>query len=35
MYDEAGLPQGAFETILATNDQIAEAIADPGSAASR
>ena len=29
MYDEAGFPEGAFQTILATNDQIAEAIADP------
>ena len=29
MYREAGFPDGAFETILATNDQIADAIADP------
>lgn len=35
MYREAGFPDGAYETILATNDQIAEAIADPESAASR
>jgi succinate-semialdehyde dehydrogenase/glutarate-semialdehyde dehydrogenase len=29
MYDDAGFPEGAFRTILATNDQIADAIADP------
>ena len=29
MYDNAGFPAGAFRSILATNDQIAEAIADP------
>ncbi|MCB0875986.1 MAG: NAD-dependent succinate-semialdehyde dehydrogenase [Solirubrobacterales bacterium] len=29
MYDEAGFPEGAYQTILASNDQIAEAIADP------
>lgn len=29
MMDEAGFPEGAYQTILATNDQIAEAIADP------
>jgi len=29
MYDDAGFPEGAYTTILATNDQIAEAIADP------
>jgi succinate-semialdehyde dehydrogenase/glutarate-semialdehyde dehydrogenase len=29
MYDEAGLPAGAYQTILASNEQIAEAIADP------
>ena len=29
MYREAGFPNGAYQTILATNDQIAEAIADP------
>ena len=29
MYDDAGFPAGAYQTILATNDQIAEAIADP------
>ena len=29
IYDEAGFPDGAYQTILATNDQIAEAIADP------
>jgi succinate-semialdehyde dehydrogenase / glutarate-semialdehyde dehydrogenase len=29
IYDEAGFPEGAFQTILATNDQIADAIADP------
>ncbi len=29
IYREAGFPDGAYETILATNDQIAEAIADP------
>ena len=29
MYDDAGFPEGAYSTILATNDQIAEAIADP------
>ncbi|MCB8915144.1 MAG: NAD-dependent succinate-semialdehyde dehydrogenase [Thermoleophilales bacterium] len=29
MMDEVGFPEGAYQTILATNDQIAEAIADP------
>ncbi len=29
IYDEAGFPEGAFQSILATNDQIADAIADP------
>ena len=29
MYREAGFPDGAYQTILATNDQIADAIADP------
>ena len=29
IYREAGFPDGAYETILATNDQIADAIADP------
>ncbi|MEJ7876634.1 MAG: aldehyde dehydrogenase family protein, partial [Solirubrobacterales bacterium] len=29
MYDDAGFPVGAFRSILATNDQIADAIADP------
>lgn len=29
MYDDAGFPEGAFVSILATNDQIAEVIADP------
>ena len=29
MYEDAGVPAGAYQTILATNDQIAEAIADP------
>ncbi len=29
MYDDAGFPAGAYQTILATNDQIAGAIADP------
>ncbi len=30
MYDDAGFPDGAYQTILATNDQIAETvIADP------
>jgi succinate-semialdehyde dehydrogenase/glutarate-semialdehyde dehydrogenase len=29
IYDEAGFPEGAYRTILATNDQIADAIADP------
>src|SRR5215208_7037091 len=29
IYDEAGFPEGAFQTILATNDQVADAIADP------
>lgn len=29
MYDDAGFPEGAYQTILATNDQIADAIADP------
>nr|MBA2522828.1 NAD-dependent succinate-semialdehyde dehydrogenase [Solirubrobacterales bacterium] len=29
MYRDAGFPEGAFETILASNDQIAEVIADP------
>ena len=29
MYRDAGFPDGAYETILATNDQIADVIADP------
>jgi succinate-semialdehyde dehydrogenase / glutarate-semialdehyde dehydrogenase len=29
MFREAGFPEGAYQTILATNDQIAEVIADP------
>jgi succinate-semialdehyde dehydrogenase/glutarate-semialdehyde dehydrogenase len=29
IYDDAGFPEGAFQTILATNDQVADAIADP------
>lgn len=29
MMDDAGMPGSAYQTILATNDQIAEAIADP------
>ena len=29
MIDDAGFPAGAYQTILATNDQIAEVIADP------
>ncbi|HMX72393.1 MAG TPA: aldehyde dehydrogenase family protein, partial [Solirubrobacterales bacterium] len=29
MMDDAGVPSGAYQTILATNDQIADAIADP------
>jgi succinate-semialdehyde dehydrogenase / glutarate-semialdehyde dehydrogenase len=29
IYDDAGFPAGAFQTILASNEQIAEAIADP------
>lgn len=29
LYQEAGIPPGAYQTILATNDQIAEAIGDP------
>ena len=29
IYDDAGFPAGAYQTILATNDQIADAIADP------
>jgi len=29
LYGEAGIPSNAYQTILATNDQIAEAIADP------
>ena len=29
MYDDAGFPAGAYQTILASNDQIAEVIADP------
>jgi succinate-semialdehyde dehydrogenase/glutarate-semialdehyde dehydrogenase len=29
IYDDAGFPDGAFQTILASNEQIAEAIADP------
>jgi succinate-semialdehyde dehydrogenase/glutarate-semialdehyde dehydrogenase len=28
IYDDAGFPEGAYQTILASNDQIAEAIAD-------
>ncbi|GIK77469.1 MAG: NAD-dependent succinate-semialdehyde dehydrogenase [Acidobacteria bacterium] len=29
IYDEAGFPAGAYQTILASNEQIATAIADP------
>ena len=29
IYDDAGFPEGAYQTILATNEQIADAIADP------
>ena len=29
IYRDAGFPEGAYETLLATNDQIAEVIADP------
>lgn len=29
MYDDAGFPAGAFTTVLATNDQVADVIADP------
>jgi succinate-semialdehyde dehydrogenase/glutarate-semialdehyde dehydrogenase len=29
MIDDAGFPAGAYQTLLATNDQIAEVIADP------
>lgn len=29
IFDEIGIPAGAFQTILASNDQIADAIADP------
>jgi succinate-semialdehyde dehydrogenase / glutarate-semialdehyde dehydrogenase len=29
MHDDAGFPQGAFQTILASNDQIESAIEDP------
>jgi succinate-semialdehyde dehydrogenase/glutarate-semialdehyde dehydrogenase len=29
IFEDAGLPDGAYETILASNDQIAEVIADP------
>jgi succinate-semialdehyde dehydrogenase/glutarate-semialdehyde dehydrogenase len=29
IYDDAGVPAGAYQTILASNEQIAEAIADP------
>jgi succinate-semialdehyde dehydrogenase / glutarate-semialdehyde dehydrogenase len=29
IYDDAGFPEGAFQSILATNDQVADAIADP------
>jgi succinate-semialdehyde dehydrogenase / glutarate-semialdehyde dehydrogenase len=29
MFRDAGLPDGAYQTILASNDQIAEVIADP------
>ncbi len=29
IYEDAGFPEGAFEAILATNDQIADVIADP------
>ncbi|MFN8160776.1 MAG: NAD-dependent succinate-semialdehyde dehydrogenase [Solirubrobacterales bacterium] len=29
IFDDAGFPEGAYQTILASNDQIAEAIADP------
>jgi succinate-semialdehyde dehydrogenase/glutarate-semialdehyde dehydrogenase len=29
IYGDAGFPEGAFQTVLASNDQIAEVIADP------
>src|SRR3954463_8150600 len=29
MYDDAGLPEGAYQTILASNEQISDVIADP------
>ena len=29
IYGEAGFPEGAYQTILATNDQVADVIADP------
>ena len=29
MFDDAGFPEGAYQTIFASNDQIADAIADP------
>ncbi len=29
MFDAAGFPQGSYQTILASNEQIAESIADP------
>jgi succinate-semialdehyde dehydrogenase/glutarate-semialdehyde dehydrogenase len=29
MFDDAGFPEGAYQTIFATNEQIADAIADP------
>ena len=29
MFEDAGFPEGAYQTILASNDQIAEVIADP------
>jgi succinate-semialdehyde dehydrogenase / glutarate-semialdehyde dehydrogenase len=29
IYDDAGFPEGAYSTILATNDQVADVIADP------
>ena len=29
IFADAGFPEGAYQTILASNDQIAEVIADP------
>src|SRR5690606_4638487 len=29
MYQDAGFPEGAYTTVLATNDQVADVIADP------